>query len=78
MCTEVVVRLSEFEAEAETVGDLALLLGVPVSDVDPKATPEDCLCNADLEKLGARRATMQEGYPHPAYIIEWPIDTGPR
>lgn len=74
MCTQILVKHGKLDFNCETVGDLALALGVPSSSVS--ADPEDfCLCNAYLDNLGARKATMDEGYPFPAYIIERPYNT---
>ena len=71
MCTEANVICNGEVTECETVGQLAAALGVATTVVsdDP---PENCLCNAKWDELGARRATDAEGWPFPEYIIERP------
>jgi len=69
MCTEANVIWNGEVTECDTVGKLAAALGVTATVVsdDP---PENCLCNARWQELGARRATDAEGWPFPEYIIE--------
>lgn len=69
MCTEANVIVDGQIIECETVGQLAHAL-----DLLPDAVSRDpahcCLCNANWDALGARRATAAEGWPFPEYIIE--------
>jgi len=68
MCAEVNVVRNGETVECDTVGQLATALGVPPQTVSND--PVDCcLCNAHWEALGARRATDEEGWPFPEYII---------
>lgn len=70
MCHEVLVRSkSDGESYCETVGQLAQALGMPASLVS--SDPDDyCLCNFDASYLAARKATISDGYPFPAFIID--------
>lgn len=72
MCTEVNVIRNGVVVACETVGQLAAALGVPLPAIASYADPEesDCLCSARWNELGARRATEDEGFPFPEYIIE--------
>lgn len=73
MCTEVNVMRNGETIECETVRQLAAALELQPKDVSPD--PADCcLCNARWDELGARRATDEEGWPFPEYIIERPND----
>jgi hypothetical protein len=54
-----------------TVGELARALGVRQKKVSPDPF-KCCLCNADVEAFGARRATDEEGWPTVAYTITLP------
>lgn len=55
--------------ECETVQELADALRMRPDEVSDD--PADCcLCNAFLNKLGAREATADEGWPWPEFIIE--------
>lgn len=69
MCTEIMVIRNGVEFDCETVGQLASALGLQPADVS-EDDPEFCLCNAYIEKLGARRATTAEGWPFPEWVIE--------
>ncbi|HOV56398.1 MAG TPA: hypothetical protein PLN91_00805 [Rhodanobacteraceae bacterium] len=70
MCSEVLIRLpGGVEIICSTVGEVAEALDLPAAAVSPDP-PEFCLCNAHWATLGARCATMDEGFPHPGYVIE--------
>jgi len=70
MCCEVMVKRDGQEITCETVGELAKALGKQPIFISPFPDPQSCLCSARLEELGARRATEEEGWPWPEYIIE--------
>lgn len=79
MCTVVLVTGRGKYDYCETVGELAEALRIdPVAiytiiNSDANEILQDmCLCPIDLEALGARPATDQEGNPFPEYIIELP------
>lgn len=74
MCSEVHVVTGDQVIECETVGELAAALGVPLSAITRYDNPEagDCLCSARWDELGARRATEDEGFPFPQYVIVRP------
>lgn len=55
--------------DCETVGDLAVALGLPTQSVSPDPA-NYCLCNARLDDLNARCATEAEGWPSPGFIID--------
>jgi hypothetical protein len=69
MCISVLVVGNGKEKLCETVGALARALDLHVEAVSPDP-PKFCLCNANLDELGARPATHAEGYPLPEMVIE--------
>lgn len=72
MCTMVgVLRDGKLDELCDTAQELADALGISPAEVsdDP---PDHCLCNAKLDALGARKATMLEGWPYPEYVIAPP------
>jgi hypothetical protein len=76
MCVEVLVVVGGRRIYCDTVGELAAALGMRQKKVSPDPFG-NCLCNAYLDKLGARQATDEEGYPHPAYTIALvPVEGG--
>lgn len=76
MCTEVIIQKGGESIECSTVGQLSDAIGVPPDDLFPEAgglNPRDCcLCGVDLEDFGFRKATDEEGFPFPEYILEIP------
>lgn len=76
MCTEAEVVKGSERIYCETVGALANALGIPIGEIKSigPSAPEadDCLCGIRWNELGARRATDEEGWPFPGYIIEMP------
>ena len=80
MCTEARVLKGDAAIECATLGELAAALGMAISDVpkfgDFRPEPDDCLCAVHWGSLpGSRRATDEEGWPFPEYIIK-PHNTG--
>ncbi len=71
MCQTVEVRRGSRVTTCEIVYELAAELNLPTDEVSHDGA-DACLCNVDWKKLGARRATMDEGFPYPDYIIERP------
>ena len=74
MCTEARILKDGGAIACETMGQLADALGLEL-DAVPKfgeftAQADDCLCNVRWDKLSARPATHEEGWPFPEYIIE--------
>lgn len=69
MCTKIMVKKEGREFYCDSVGELATVLDIQPILVSPDG-PEFCLCNCRLEELGARRATKEEGWPFPEYVIE--------
>lgn len=69
MCDEVLVIKPGENVWCDTVTELAAALGRSCAEIsdDP---PDSCLCNSKWEALGARRATVAEGFPFPSKIIE--------
>ena len=76
MCTEVLVVSGHARTYCETVGELALALGVAPESISADGH-EFCLCNVDFDRLGARKATDAEGWPNPAFVIETNKDGAP-
>jgi hypothetical protein len=70
MCVEVLVKRGEEEITCETVGELASALHLRPIEVSLDTEEDDCLCNMRYEDLKARRATEEEGFPWPEYIID--------
>lgn len=71
MCVEVAVNKKGSLIFCGTVGELADALEVPRETVSDDPPPECCLCNAKLDYFGARRATDEEGWPSPEYIVDF-------
>ncbi len=71
MCTEILVKRDGKEIYCDTVGSLADALAIKCEEVSSDPA-ENCLCNANIERLCARRASKAEGWPFPEYVIEWP------
>lgn len=69
MCTEILVIKDGEEHYCTSVGQLSDALGVDPGEVSPDP-PRFCLCSAYLDKLGARQATEEEGWPFTEYVIE--------
>jgi hypothetical protein len=69
MCTTIRVLTTTGALDCETVGDLAVALNLPTEAVSPD-TAISCLCNAYVDRLGAHRATQEEGWPFPALVID--------
>lgn len=69
MCVEIIVKHDKEEIYCQTVGELAAALRVD-SRTFSKHSELHCLCDVSLEQFGARRATEDEGWPFPEYIIE--------
>ena len=77
MCTEVHVLKNGDVVECDTMGQLAVALGIAISDIpkfgDFEPEPDDCLCAVQWGKFPtARQATDAEGWPFPEYIVESP------
>lgn len=77
MCTLILVKGTGAPAFCETVGELAEALKVdpvaiyPIINSNADEVLQDmCLCHIDIEELGGRIATDEEGFPIPEYIIE--------
>lgn len=70
MCKMIGVKHSDGDVvDCETVQELADALRMRPDEVSDD--PADyCLCNAFIEKLGARKSTDDEGWPWPELIIE--------
>lgn len=68
MCIEILVKVRNQLFPCTTVQELADALRKEPDEVSPDP-PQNCLCNAYLDKLGARRATDEEGWPFPEYVI---------
>ena len=77
MCTEVNVVIGDQVIACETVGELSAALGLPLAAITRYDNPEagDCLCSARWDELGARKATEDEGFPFPEYVIVRPNST---
>lgn len=69
MCAVVLVKRFGRENFCETVGELAEALSIPQAAVSTGPS-NCCLCNANLEQLGAREAAWDEGFPFTTYVIE--------
>lgn len=71
MCHWVDVLRSGKKVRCKSVGELADALNIPPEQLssDPPNTPLADQHNARLRELGARIATINEGWPFPYYII---------
>lgn len=71
MCVEVVVKQrGRADLICETVQGLADALGLQPIEVSPDP-PENCLCNARWDDLGARQATEADsGWPMTGHVID--------
>ena len=69
MCIEVLVKKPSETVLCLSVGELAKALGVRAKHVSPDPW-KFCLCNAYLDKLGAREPTEDEGYPGMTVVID--------
>lgn len=69
MCIEVLVKKPSEMVLCLSVGELAKALGVRARKVSPDPY-NYCLCNAYLDKLGAREPTEDEGYRGMTVVID--------
>ena len=75
MCVMVGVKRGSDIFVCDTVGQLADALRVSAGSIS-QDEPDFCLCNVDIEKLGARTATEADGWPWPQFVIDVLEDGG--